>query len=129
MFKNSAKKIGERMLERKYGEMYIPEKGDLMWIDFNPQSGHEQKGRRPALVLSNNLYNEKTGLTMVCPITNTNNGFPLHVMIENTFSVKGFVMIEHIKSVDYKSRCAEFIEKAPEELTGEVLAKLYACLY
>lgn len=109
--------------------MYIPEKGDLIWIDFNPQSGHEQKGRRPALVLSNNLYNQKTGLTMVCPITNTNNGYPLHVEIENTFNVNRFVMIEHIKSVDYQSRCAEFIEKAPEELVGEVLAKLYACLY
>ena len=123
------KKIGERTLERKYGEMYIPEKGDLIWLDFNPQSGHEQKGRRPALVLSNNIYNQKTGLAMVCPITNTNNGFPLHVMIKNTLSVNGFVMIEQIKSVDYQARCGEFIEKAPEALIGEVLAKLHACLY
>lgn len=108
---------------------YIPSKGDIITLSFNPQSGHEQKGRRPALIVSNTLFNQKTGLAMTCPITSKNRKFPLHVRINDTLNLKGFVMVEQIKSVDYSSRKARFIEKASSELLNEVLAILDACIY
>lgn len=108
---------------------YIPSKGDIIALSFNPQSGHEQKGRRPALIVSNTLFNQKTGLAMVCPITSKDRKFPLHVQINNAENLKGFVMAEQIKSVDYNSRKAKFIEKASAELVNEVLAILDACIY
>jgi len=107
---------------------YTPEKGDIVWLNFSPQSGHEQMGRRPAIILSNNLFNKKTGLAMVCPITSTNRHFPLHIEIKELSRIKGFVMIEQIKSVDFKSRNVEFIEKSNEELLNDVLSMLYACI-
>lgn len=106
---------------------YIPDQGDICWITLNPQSGHEQKGRRPALVVSNNEYNRITGLSICCPITNTDNKFPLHVKISGC-TTTGFVMAEHLKSLDYKSRQAEFIEKLDEDTLIEVLSRINACL-
>ncbi len=123
------KKIGVPLLERKNGSMVIPEKGDIVWLDFNPQSGHEQMGRRPAIVLSNNLFNQKTGMAIVCPITNTNRGFSLHVEIIGSSKVKGFIMAEQVKSVDYSARNVEIIEKVSEEVLNELLSILYACIY
>ncbi len=84
--------------------IYIPERGDFIIATFDPQSGHEQKGRRPALVISNRLFNQATGLTIVCPITNTNRGIPFHVKVSAESSLTGFVMVEQVKSIDYKSR-------------------------
>ena len=72
---------------------YIPQKGDLITLSFDPQSGHEQKGRRPALVVSNDLFNRHTGLALVCPITNTNRKVPFHVAVPNDTSITGFVMV------------------------------------
>ena len=106
---------------------YIPEQGDICWITLNPQSGHEQGGRRPALVVSNKDYNKITGLSICCPITNTDNKFPLHVKISEC-ATTGFVMIEHMKSLDYKSRQAEFIEKLDEYTLIEILSRINACL-
>lgn len=106
---------------------YIPEQGDICRITLNPQSGHEQKGRRPALVVSNKEYNRITGLSICCPITNTDNKFPLHVKISCS-TTTGFVMIEHLKSLDYKSSQAEFIEKLDEDTLIEVLSRINACL-
>jgi len=103
---------------------YIPSKGDLIALSFNPQSGHEQKGGRPALVVSNTLFNQKTGLAIVCPIK-----YPFHVKISGTSILNGFVMVDQVKSVDYNSRKSEFIEKASTELLNEVLAILDACIY
>ncbi|NOX96574.1 MAG: mRNA-degrading endonuclease [Nitrospirae bacterium] len=108
---------------------YIPSKGDLIALSFNPQSGHEQKGRRPALVVSNTLFNQKTGLAIVCPITHTDRKYPFHIKISGISILNGFVMVDQIKSVDYNSRKAKFIEKAPTELLNEVLAILDACIY
>lgn len=108
---------------------YIPAKGDFIALTFDPQSGHEQKGRRPALVDSNTLFNRRTGLAMVCPVTNTFRNFPLHVAVPAECSLTGFVMVEQIKSVDYRSRKAKRIEPAPKTLRDEVLALLDACLY
>ena len=108
---------------------HIPSKGDLIALSFNPQSGHEQKGRRPALVVSNTLFNQKTGLAIVCPITRTDRKYPFHVKISATSILNGFVMVDQVKSVDYNSRKSEFIEKSSTELLNEVLAILDACIY
>jgi hypothetical protein len=74
---------------------YIPHKGDFVALSFNPQSGHEQKGRRPALVISNDLFNQKTGLALVCPITNTNRKYPFHLRIPDNCVLTGFIMMKH----------------------------------
>jgi mRNA interferase MazF len=108
---------------------YVPEKGDLIAVSFNPQSGHEQMGRRPALVVSNTLFNEHTGLAMVCPLTNTDREFPFHVAVPHGASVTGFVMVEQMKSIDYRARGASLIGRAPDGLLEEVLSILDACLY
>lgn len=110
-------------------KQYIPQKGDFIVLTFDPQSGHEQKGRRPAIVVSNTLFNQKTGLALVCPITNTDRNFPLHVTLTESCTLTGVVMVDQIKSVDYKSRKAKFIEKAPSDIINEVLAILDAIIY
>jgi len=111
-------------------KVYVPKKGDFIAAAFDPQSGHEQKGRRPALVVSNTLFNEQTGLAMVCPLTTTDRRFPFHVAVtEDNSSVKGFVMVDQVKSIDYRARQARLIEKASDELLDEVLLILNACIY
>ncbi|MDD5215247.1 MAG: type II toxin-antitoxin system PemK/MazF family toxin [Methylococcales bacterium] len=109
--------------------IYTPERGDFIIATFDPQSGHEQKGRRPALVISNRLFNQATGMTIVCPITNTNRGIPFHVKVSDESSLTGFVMVEQVKSIDYKSRQVKFIEKASDDILNEVLSLLDACVY
>ena len=108
---------------------YIPKKGDLIILTFDPQSGHEQKGRRPALVVSNTLFNQHTGLAIVCPITNTKCDFPFHVAIASSKTLTGYVMVEQVKSIDYQSRKVKLIEAAADELLAEVLSILDACIY
>jgi mRNA interferase MazF len=108
---------------------YVPAKGDLIAMTFDPQAGHEQKGRRPALVISNDLFNQRTGLLIVCPITNTKRNLPFHVMLPPESSVTGFVMVEQVKSVDFRARRAQLIEKASPSFLGEVLSILDACIY
>jgi mRNA interferase MazF len=108
---------------------YIPQKGDLITLTFDPQSGHEQKGRRPALVMSNDLFNQRTGLAFVCPLTNTDRKIPFHVKVPGTCTLTGFVMVDQMKSVDFVARSAKFIDKAPSPLLAEALAILDACLY
>jgi len=83
---------------------YVPKKGDFVALSFDPQSGHEQKGRRPALVVSNDLFNQHTGLAIVCPITNTDRDIPFHVKISGEISLTGFVMVDQVKSIDYVTR-------------------------
>jgi mRNA interferase MazF len=108
---------------------YIPRKGDFVAITFDPQSGHEQKGRRPALVISNTLFNKHTGLAMVCPLTNTDRRFPFHVAVEGASKVTGFVMVEQVKSIDFRARNAQLISRASPILLEEVLSILDACIY
>lgn len=108
---------------------YVPEKGDFVALTFDPQSGHEQKGRRPALVVSNTLFNRHTGVAMVCPITNGFRNMPFHVRVPDESALTGYVMVEQIKSVDYASRRAKFVEKASQAVMTEVLGILDACLY
>lgn len=107
---------------------YVPEKGDFITLSFDPQSGHEQKGRRPALVISNSLFNKATGLAIVCPITNTNRNIPFHLPVPGASSLTGFVMAEQVKSVDYSARRAKFVEKAPAQFVEDVVAVVEVCI-
>ena len=107
--------------------IYVPQKGDLIVLTFDPQSGHEQKGRRLALVISNYLFNENTGLAIVCPVTNTNRQIPFHLTVPSSSKLTGYVMVDQIKSVDFRARKAKFIETAPKELLDDVLEVLDVC--
>jgi mRNA interferase MazF len=108
---------------------YIPAKGDLITVTFDPQSGHEQKGRRPALVISNDLFNQRTGLSIVCPITHTRRDLPFHVALPAECEVTGFVMVEQVKAIDFRARRTRLLDRAPTAVLNEVLSILDACLY
>ncbi len=108
---------------------YVPQKGDFVTVTFDPQSGHEQRGRRPALVVSNFLFNRHTGLAIVCPLTNTERNFPFHVAVVNDPNVTGFVMVEQVKSIDFRARKANRIGRASDSVLEEVLSILDACIY
>jgi mRNA interferase MazF len=103
---------------------YVPDRGDAVWITFNPQAGHEQAGRRPALVLSPSSYNRKVGLAILCPITSQVKGYPFEVTIPSGSKLGGVVLADQVKSLDWRFRKAEFICKLPREITSEVLDKL-----
>jgi len=108
---------------------YVPRKGDLIAVTFDPQSGHEQRGRWPALVVSNDLFNQHTGLCIACPVTRSRRGYPFHVPIPEGEKVEGVVMAEQVKSIDYRARDAHKIGRAPDAVLHEVLAILDACIY
>jgi mRNA interferase MazF len=108
---------------------YVPKQGDIIAITFDPQSGHEQKGRRPALVVSKDLFNRSTGMAIVCPVTNTKRDFPFHVPILKNSKLTGFIMVEQVKSVDFRTRHAKRIERCDNDLLSEVLSILDACIY
>lgn len=108
---------------------YVPRKGDWVALSFDPQSGHEQQGRRPALVISNDLFNQATGLCVVCPVTNSSRTYPFHVPVPEGAGVTGVVMAEQVRSLDFRARAAKPIGQAPESLLDEVLTILDACLY
>lgn len=107
---------------------YVPARGDAVWITFNPQAGHEQAGRRPALVLSPSSYNGKVGLAILCPITSQVKGYPFEVTIPSGSKLGGAVLADQVKSLDWRTRKAEFICKLPRETTSEVLDKLATLL-
>lgn len=100
---------------------YIPEQGDIIFLEFDPRAGHEQKGRRPALVVSNNTFNSKTNMAMVCPVTNTARSFPLHIALDGRTSTTGVVMCEQAKTLDVSARNAVFKEKVPADIIEEVV--------
>ena len=103
---------------------YVPRCGDVVWITLNPQSGREQIGRRPALVLSLESYNWKTGLAIFCPITNQIKGSPYEVLIPEGLPVAGAILSDQVKSLDWRARNAELICILPDETISEVLQKL-----
>ena len=107
---------------------YIPRRGDFIWLDFSPQKGHEQAGRRPALVLSMTDYNRQVGLAVVCPITSEAKGYPWEVAIPLGESVSGVVLSDQIKNVDWRRRSVEFISTGPAELLRDVLDKALALI-
>lgn len=102
---------------------YIPEKGDFVWLDFDPQLGHEQKGRRPAICISHQKYNQKTGLALFCPITSHIKGYPFEIILDS-HSINGCVLSDQVKSLDWTKRNCAFIEKSSEEEISEVLENL-----
>lgn len=95
--------------------IYLPNSGDIIWVDFNPRVGHEQSGRRPCIVLSRKLFSEKTGLAIVCPITSKIKGMPYEIVLKNT-KTTGTILPNHIKSIDLGARSPKFIEIAPENI-------------
>jgi len=99
---------------------YIPEQGDIVVLSFDPQSGHEQKGRRPAIIVSNKTFNQHLGLAFACPITNTKRDFPFHIEVKSD-NITGFIMGEQMKSIDYNARNIKFIEKADHKTINRVL--------
>lgn len=103
---------------------YIPERGDVLWLTFDPQSGREQAGRRPALVLSPIAYNRRASLALVCPITTQVKGYPFEVALPAGLAVSGVVLADHLKSADWTSRRAQFAVKAPTAVLADVTAKL-----
>ena len=107
---------------------HAPDRGDVVWITFNPQAGHEQAGRRPALVLSPVSYNRKVGLAVLCPITNQIKGYPFEVVIPHGLKVTGAILADQVKNLDWKARDIKLICKLPSSVTDDALRKLNALL-
>lgn len=108
--------------------MAAPERGDLVWLSFTPHAGHEQAGRRPALVLSPRPYHQKTGYALVCPITSRVKGYPFEVLLPEGLPIQGAVLADQIKSVDRHARAIEIVGRAPEATVTEVRNRLWPLL-
>ncbi|WP_067725877.1 type II toxin-antitoxin system PemK/MazF family toxin [Oceanobacillus damuensis] len=102
--------------------MYRARQGDIIYIDFNPQKGSEQRGRRPAIIVSNDFFNQLSSLALVCPISNVSSDFPLNVKLDHKTETTGSILCQHVKSLDFTARNASFIERLPTELLEEVLS-------
>jgi mRNA interferase MazF len=109
-------------------QVYAPQRGDVVWITLNPHAGHEQAGRRPAVVLSPLAYNDKVGLAIFCPITSQEKGYPFEVKIPKGLAVTGVVLADQVKSLDWRARNAERMGALPAEVMAEVLGKLNVLL-
>ena len=108
--------------------IYVPDRGDIVWLQFTPQTGQEQAGRRPALTLSPKSYNQKVGLAIFCPITNQVKGYPFEVKLTQN-KTQGVILADQVKSLDWKNRDAEFIDKAPAVIVNEVLDLLKTLIF
>jgi mRNA interferase MazF len=102
----------------------VPDRGDVVWLSFQPRAGHEQDGRRPAVVLSPQAYNGKVGLALVCPITRQVKGYPFEVPLPEGLPVQGVVLADQIKSLDWRARNADRMGRLPDRLVSEILDKL-----
>ena len=100
--------------------------GDIIKMNFNPQSGREQAGYRPAVVISNDFFNKKTNMAIVCPISNTLRSFPLHVPLDNRTKTTGYILCEHVKSVDLSARRCKVVERIPEDLLDRILITVFS---
>jgi mRNA interferase MazF len=110
------------------GGLYSPARGDLVWINFDPQAGHEQAGRRPALVISPVEYNARVGLVLVCPVTSRVKGYPFEVGLIGIKGLKGVVLSDQLRSLDWEARGAEKAGRAADDAVADVLAKLKVLL-
>ena len=107
---------------------YIPKQGDIVFLDLNPTKGHEQCGKRPAIVISNNVFNKNTKMVIVCPITSNVKEFPTHYNLKDSKNVKGSVLCEHIRSIDYDIRKLKYVERTNSEDFNNIKDLLEACL-
>jgi mRNA interferase MazF len=107
---------------------YVPRKGDLVWLNFSPQSGHEQAGRRPALCISPETYNSKVGLALFCPITSAIKNYPFESLLPDDLTVKGAILADQVKSMDWRSRQAQFIASLSPSQLADVLAKIHTLI-
>ena len=111
------------------GKSYTPDRGDAVRITLNPQAGHEQAGRRPAVVLSPVTYNSKVGLAILCPITSQIKGYPFEIIIPSGLAVSGAILSDQVKSLDWQARKAELICRLPHSTITETLGKLGTVLF
>jgi mRNA interferase MazF len=107
---------------------YVPERGDLVWLQFNPQAGHEQAGRRPALVISPKSYNRLVGLALFCPITSRVKGYPFEVLLPQGLAVEGAVLSDQLRSLDWRARQATRIGHLPDDALAETVGKIFALI-
>lgn len=105
---------------------YVPDRGEAIWLNFRPQTGREQAGRRPALILSAASYNARVGLAVVCPITSQIMGYPFEVLLPAGLPIRGVVLADQVRSLDWRDRQAEFIAPLPAAIIDEAVAKLAA---
>jgi mRNA interferase MazF len=109
--------------------VYIPQRGHFIWLNFDPQAGHEQRGNRPALVVSHDAFNRRLGFVFVCPISNTKRKNPFYVLIPTTEGVTGVILADQLRSLDYRAREAQFIAECPDILLQEVLRRIKPILF
>ena len=107
---------------------YIPKQGDVVLLDFNPIKEHEQSGFRPAVVISNNVFNENTKMVIVCPITSNEKEFPTHYRLEDAKKVQGSVLCEHVRSIDYEIRNLKFVEELSDNDLLSIVTLINACI-
>ena len=108
------------------GRRYVPARGDIVWLRFNPGMGHEQVGRRPALVISPSVYNRRVGLALVCPVTSQVKGYPFEVVLPEGLKVQGAILSDQLKSLDWRVRRAEWACTVPSEVLEEAVARILA---
>jgi len=108
---------------------YVPARGDIVWLDFDPQAGREQAGHRPALVVSPSAYNRTLGLMLVCPITSRRKGMPFEVPVPPDLPVEGVILADHLKSADWRARRAQYVCQVPSECVQEVTARIYPLIF
>lgn len=107
---------------------YVPNRGDVVWMSFDPQAGHEQKGRRPGLILSPAAYNARSGLTLCCPITSQIKGYPFETPLSPAERVQGVILCDQVRSLDWRARKVRLIERAARDCVEDVLAKIEVLL-
>lgn len=105
---------------------YVPERGDVVWLEFSPQAGHEQAGKRPALVISPGAYNRRVGLALFCPLTTQGKGYPFEVMLPSGLKATGAILADQIRSLDWRVRKARLLCGVPPEVLDETLARVLA---
>ena len=109
---------------KKGPKNYIPDRGDLVWLEFNPQTGHEQAGKRPALIISPLAYNRVVGLALLCPVTSKVKNYPFEVKLPEKSKIQGVILSDQVKSLDWQMRKVSFIEKVRKDILEEVIEKL-----
>lgn len=105
-------------------QSYVPRRGDVVWVTFNPQAGHEQAGRRPAVILSPAAYNRKVGLAILCPITSQIKGYPFEVLLPSGLQISGVILADQVKNLDWRAREAEFICALPAATVSDILQRI-----